>query len=85
MKMLLALMGWGLAAVAGFAAGTFLTQLTPAEFGRAGLGKLSTAERAELDALFHRYGGPLIAAPEPKTATVGSGLSAAQPPAPLPR
>jgi hypothetical protein len=85
MKLLPALMGWGLAAVAGFAAETFSTQLTPAEFERAGLGKLSTAERAELDALFHRYGGPLIAAPEPKTATVGSGLSVAQPPAPRPQ
>jgi len=85
MKLLLALMGWGLAVVAGFAAETFSTQLTPAEFERAGLGKLSPAERAELDALFHRYGGPPIAAPERKAAAVAPQPPAAKPPAPTPR
>lgn len=85
MKMLLALMGWGLATVASGAAATFSTQMTPAEFERAGLGKLSPAERAELDALFHRYGGPLIAAPEQKAAAAAPQPPAAKPPAPPPK
>ncbi len=43
---------------AGMGQEAFTRRITPEEYARAGLGKLSAPERSELDALFRKYGPP---------------------------
>jgi hypothetical protein len=57
-----------LTAAAALAADLFSKQLSPEEYARAGLGKLSPRELSELDGLFQKYGQP------------GTGKSTASPP-----
>ena len=55
MKKLILLVCCGWLAVTGFAAGSFLGQLTPAERTAAGLDQLTTEQQAALDQLAARY------------------------------
>jgi hypothetical protein len=61
-----------LTAAAASAADSFSKQLSPEEYARAGLGKLSPRELSELDGLFQKYGQP------------DTGKSTASLPAPVP-
>lgn len=59
MRIFRCLLVLGVMCVAGRAAETFTTRLSPEESALAGLGKLTAAERAALDALVQKYGGPV--------------------------
>lgn len=81
MKIIRCLLAFALAAVAARAADGFSSRLTPEELVKSGLGKLTPAERAALDGLVQKYGGPAEAAPAPMTSPA-SVLPAPVPPLP---
>lgn len=82
MRIIRCLLVIGLVTSAVRAADSFSTRLSPEESAQAGLGKLTAAERAALDALVQKYGGP--AAPAPTSPPLPpSSTPATPPPAPV--
>jgi len=81
MKKRLGILVFGVWAAVGWAEETFSQRLTSEEYERAGLGKLSPAEMAQLDGLFKKYGATGIGAPAPAP---GPAPAAASAPAPRP-
>jgi hypothetical protein len=91
MKTLLGLVVFGAVATIGLAQDSLVRRLTPEEYARAGLGKLSPGELSELEGLIKKYGGPGAELPtaaavpptQPKPApTVQTATAAPKPVAP---
>lgn len=72
MRIIRCLLVLGLVTPAVQAAESFSNRLSPEESAQAGLGKLTAEERAALDALVQKYGGPAAPSPASRPAPLAS-------------